>query len=186
MGDPKKFRKKYSTPSHPWQKARIDQEKELMQTYGLRNKKEVWKMFTILKNYYTEAKRLVALNTKQSEKEKEQLIGKLQSLGLLKPGADIHNVLEITINDLMERRLQTILMRKSLARSANQSRQMITHGHVLIKGKKIDSPSYLVTENELTLIQFNQKSAFSDDEHPERVLLEKKENDEEQEGKSKE
>ena len=39
MGDPRKQRKKFSGPQHPWNKARIDEEKVLLTTYGLKNKK---------------------------------------------------------------------------------------------------------------------------------------------------
>ena len=49
MGAPKRQRKKYSTPSHPWQKERILAEKELLDKYGLRRKYEIWKMNSILK-----------------------------------------------------------------------------------------------------------------------------------------
>ncbi|MDP7610203.1 MAG: 30S ribosomal protein S4, partial [Candidatus Woesearchaeota archaeon] len=44
MGDPKKQRKKYSKPSHPWQTERIEVEKVLMKEYGLKNKKEIWRV----------------------------------------------------------------------------------------------------------------------------------------------
>ena len=44
MGDPRKTRKKYDTPQHPWQKERMDQESVFLKEYGLKNKKEIWKM----------------------------------------------------------------------------------------------------------------------------------------------
>jgi len=178
MGDPKKLRKTYSTPNHPWQKARIDEEKELMKTYGMANKKEVWKMFSILKTFHSEAKRLVALRSKQAQIEKENLLKKLNSLNLVGEDADTHEILSITIKNILDRRLQTILVKKSLARSIKQSRQLITHGHVLIENKKITSPSYLVTEEELNKISFREKSPFNNPEHPERVTVEKVENEE--------
>jgi len=46
MGKPKFSRKKYETPSHPWQEDRIKAENELVKKYGLKNKKEVWKART--------------------------------------------------------------------------------------------------------------------------------------------
>lgn len=173
MGDPKKLRKKYQTPSHPWQKARIEEEKILTREYGLKNKTEIWRMVSLLKEYHKLAKKLVALHTKQAEIEKKALISKLVTLGLLKPDAEIHNVLEINIKDVMERRLQTILVKKGLARTVRQSRQFITHGHIVVDGKKIDSPAYLVTQNELSTIKFNTNSNIADDNHPERVVVEK-------------
>ena len=41
MGDPKKIRKSYRTPSHPWQKQRIVEEDELLKTYGIKNKTHI-------------------------------------------------------------------------------------------------------------------------------------------------
>ena len=46
MGDPRRLKKRYSAPSHPWQKERIEEEIVLTREYGLRNKKEIWKLVT--------------------------------------------------------------------------------------------------------------------------------------------
>ena len=46
MGQPRKSRKKYNTPPHPWNAERIKNENKLMTKYGLKNKKEMpeeWK-----------------------------------------------------------------------------------------------------------------------------------------------
>jgi len=59
MGDPRKIRKKYQTPSHPWIKSRIDEEKVLTREFGTKNKKEIWKMETVLKNFKTQSKHLI-------------------------------------------------------------------------------------------------------------------------------
>lgn len=42
MGDPRKPRKKWSPPGHPWVKERLIEEMKLMGEYGLRNKREIW------------------------------------------------------------------------------------------------------------------------------------------------
>lgn len=53
---------------------------------------------------------------------------------------------------LLERRLDNTLYRLKLATSRTQARQMIVHGHVLVNGKKVYSPSYLVAvDNEIAL-----------------------------------
>ena len=41
MGQPRKSRKKYNTPPHPWNAERIKNENKLMTKYGLKNKKEM-------------------------------------------------------------------------------------------------------------------------------------------------
>ena len=69
MGDPRKIKSKFSTPAHPWQKERIDEEKRLNKVYRFKNKKEIWKMTSKLKSFQAQAKRLNAARGKQAEKE---------------------------------------------------------------------------------------------------------------------
>lgn len=49
---------------------------------------------------------------------------------------------------MLERRLDNVVYRAKLASSRRQARQIIVHGHILVNGKKVYSPSYLVTVNE--------------------------------------
>ncbi|HLC60584.1 MAG TPA: 30S ribosomal protein S4 [Candidatus Nanoarchaeia archaeon] len=148
MGDPKKQKKKFSTPNHPWQKERIEAEKEILKQYGLRRKYEIWKMDSMLKDFLNRAKTLIAQRNPQSDLEKKQLLQRLNSLGLLKKDSKVEDVLNLTLKDVMERRLQTLLIRKQLARTMKQAREFITHEHVAIGARKVTAPSYLVTVNE--------------------------------------
>lgn len=175
MGDPRKRRKKYSTPAHPWQKGRIEEEKELITTYGVRNKREIYKMNSMLKGFADDAKKLVALRTKQAEKEKQQMLNKLQSLGLLAATAQLADVLGLELKDTMERRLQTLVYSTGMAKSIKQARQFITHRHITVGGKIITQPSYLVTKKEEEQINFSASSTLSSPEHPERKVEEKEE-----------
>ena len=175
MGSPKKQRKKFSAPSHPWQKERILKEQELVREYGLKRKYEIWKMSSILKNFTSQAKNLITAKTTQSEKERSQLLKKLSSLGLISQNAKIEDVLSLTLKDVMERRLQTLLYRKHMARTIKQARQFIVHQQVAVGDKKITAPSYLVPLTEENGIQFAPGSAFIDTNHPERIVDEKKE-----------
>ena len=52
MGTTKKLRKKIVTPSHPWERSRLEKEAKLKLTYGTRRKRELWKMNTIFSNEY--------------------------------------------------------------------------------------------------------------------------------------
>ncbi|MBI4440230.1 30S ribosomal protein S4 [Candidatus Woesearchaeota archaeon] len=174
MGDPKKQRKKYSTPKHPWQRARIESEREIITTYGLGNKKEIWKMSSLLRKFSRQAKRFSTIKSSQTESERAHLLKKLQGLGLLKEGSDIGDILTLGIHDIMNRRLQSLVFRKNLARSMLQSRQFIVHEHISIGDKKINSPSYIVSISEEPLIGFYGSSPLLNAEHPERVLIEKK------------
>ena len=169
MGDPRRIRSKYKRPVHPWQLARIEEEKILLKDYGLKNKKELWKITSKLKNFAKQAKKLIAARGPQAELEKKQLLNKLARLGLIKKGASIDDVLSITIKDLLERRLQTIVYRKKLAKTIKQARQFITHEHIFIGGKKISTPSYLVPVEEEETITFDPTSNLANPEHPERA-----------------
>lgn len=174
MGDPRKIRSKFSGPSHPWEGARIEEEKKLTYTYGLKNKKEIWKITSKLKSYKHQAKKLAALSTSQSDRERAQLLQSLISYGILDQSSSLDDVLDLPTTIIMERRLQTLVHKKSLARSAKQARQFITHGHIFVNGKKITSPSYLVKIKDEGSITFTPTSKLNDSDHPERAVLEGK------------
>jgi|SRR3989338_414793 len=177
MGSAKRQRKKFSKPSHPWQKDRILEEKEIREQYGLRRKYEIWKMDSILKNFTRQAKNLVTIRNKQVEKERGQLLSKLHSLGLIDKNAKIEDILSLTLNDIMERRLQTLVYRKTLARTMSQARQFIVHEHIALGDKVVTSPSYLVLSAEEGAIQFTGNSSLADSSHPERAVKEQKKED---------
>ncbi len=169
MGDPKRFRKKYITPGHPWNKQAIDAEKILVREFGLAKKREIYLANSFIKKYRQIAKSLIVSQTQQGEKEKAQVMQKLQRLGLLPAGAALDDVLSLEVKDLLERRLQTLVHKKGLARSVKQARQFITHRHILVGGKEITAPSYLVSVEEESQLSFKDKSALSSMDHPERV-----------------
>lgn len=148
MGDPKKQRKKFSKPSHPWQKERIAAEKEIVTKYGLKRKNEIWKMDSLLKNLLHRAKTIIGEKTSQSELEKKQLLSRLYVLGLVKKDSKIEDVLNLTLKDILERRLQTLVQRKQIAKTMMQAREFITHEHIAVGARKITTPSYLVSVNE--------------------------------------
>jgi small subunit ribosomal protein S4 len=182
MGDPRKIRRKFDKPSHPWQASRIEEENALMKEYGFKVKNEIWKMRTILKGFKDQVKSLSSRIDDQSRLEEKQLVDKLISLGLIQLGDQMDKVLGLELKDIMARRLQTILVKKGLARTMNQSRQFITHGHVLVNKKKITFPSYILTLKEEGLIEFVPTSSLAIEDHPERII---KESSKDKEGKKK-
>jgi|GEM_PF-54415 len=169
MGDPKKIRKKYSTPMHPWIGSRIEEERAFRKEYGLGNKKEIWKMMSQLTDFKDRAKKLIARQDAQGEKEREQLLARMARLGLIQKDASFDDILGMSVRNVMERRLQSILVRKHLARTHKQARQMITHRHVLINGQVVTSPGHIITLDEESTIAFAPRSAFANESHPERL-----------------
>lgn len=173
MGDPKKLKKKYEPSAHPWKKSEIEEGREFRQEYGLKIRKELLIANSFLKKYKDIAKRLIADTTRQGGKEKEQMLAKLQKLGLLPAGAQLDNVLSLNTKDILERRLQTLVFRKGMARTASQARQFITHRHISVGDKEVTSPGKLLTLEEESKLSFKQNSALSSELHPERVSVAK-------------
>lgn len=169
MGDPRKQRRKYSTPNHPWLKERIETEGALSREYGLKNRREIWKMKAILSNFALQAKKITANKTAQADTEKAQMLAKLTKLGIISGGVEMDQVLALTPKDIMERRLQSLVFRKGLAKSMKQARQMIVHRHIMLNGKKLTSPAFLVPKELEGTIAFSPNSQFIDEMHPERV-----------------
>jgi small subunit ribosomal protein S4 len=171
MGDPGKQRKKYRGPSHPWIRERIEEEKVLMKDYGTKNKKEIYRLGSLLSKFKREAKALIPLHTEQAEQKKKQLLSRLVSFKLISQSAKLDDILAISLKDLMERRAQTLLVRKALARTVKQARQLITHKHVMVNGKLITSPSTLLTAEQEATLAFVPRSSFSNPSHPEREIV---------------
>ncbi len=153
-------RKTWEGPTHPWQKDRLEDERQLLKQYGLKNKRELWKASTIARKIrfyvrYLNAKKAAGVDV---SKEEEKLKNKLVRLGLLNKTSDISEALNITVKEILERRLQTIVFRKGLARTIKQARQLIVHRHIVIGDKVIASPGYLVKVDEEDKIGYNPYS----------------------------
>ena len=171
MGDPRRLKKKFQKPSHPWQLDRMEEEKILVNEYGFKNKRELWKMKSILKHAADEAKRLIVATGPQATKEEHQLIARLSKYGLVPQTATIDNVLGLTLRDILGRRLQTLVCKKGLAHTVQQARQYITHNHIQVGDKTINAPSYLVLQSEEDTIHFDQYSSLNNADHPERTVV---------------
>jgi small subunit ribosomal protein S4 len=173
MGDPKKQRKKFMKPPHPWQKSRIDEERALVKEYGLKNKRELWIMESQLKHYTNLAKEFVA-GTEQDKVKATVLLNSLKKYGLIGEEAHLDDVLGLRLKNIMERRLQTLVLKKGLAKSTRQARQFIVHQHIIVGDKLVTAPSYLVTSAEEAKITFLPNSSLSSPDHPERTKDEAK------------
>jgi len=171
MGNPKFPRKKYTTPLHPWKEDRIKSERELLKKYGLKNHKEVWKAKTYLGRYRHHGRELLAkMGTKdpQVKKESDQLLLHLTRVGILPAGSSLDDVLALEIESVLSRRLQTLIYLKGLSTTPDHSRQLIIHGHIAIRGKKVTIPSYMVVKDEENEIGYTGKSPLNELSHPAR------------------
>ncbi len=152
MGDPKKAKKKYSRPRSIWTSDQISSELYVVGSYGLRNKKELWKAQTEIARIRNQARSLLALPIEVRHETETKLLNYLSRLGLATNSSTLDDVLNLKIEDILERRLQTLVMKRSNLKSPYQARQIVVHGHVSIGNRKINLPGYLVKKDEETQI----------------------------------
>ncbi|ARS88843.1 30S ribosomal protein S4 [Natrarchaeobaculum aegyptiacum] len=163
--------KQYETPNHPYQGERIASEHSLLDRYGLRNKEELWRAQSELRSYRREARDLLAQPQDEAAviRRTDEFLGRLKRVGVLDETDELGDVLSLEIEDVLERRLQTVAYRKGLANTPQQARQFITHGHVVIGEQRHRVPSYVVDVDEEDLVAFDENSPLADELHPERA-----------------
>ncbi len=153
MGDPPKLRNKFVKPKRLWDVDRLAHDSGLKKEYGLKCMRELWVNDSELRKYRREARRLLSLAQEERKKEETKMLVKLSKIGILKQGSAVDDVLGLKVRDLLERRLQTLVVRKGLAKSMRQSRQLITHGFIALEGRRMQTPGYIVkTHEEATLV----------------------------------
>ena len=178
MGEPKFSRPRTQTPTHPWKQARIDEEHDLKERYGLKKvggMREIWREKSALRRHRNQAMKLIGrVDSTEGHyaKEKEQLLNSLTKKGLLQTGADVGDVLEINVEHMLSRRLQSIVYYKGLAPSMRAARNLIVHGHICIGDQRMTVPGYHVLKEEEDSLQYSENSPFVDPEHPFRKELE--------------
>ncbi|MES2153840.1 MAG: 30S ribosomal protein S4 [bacterium] len=172
MGQPKFNRRHYDTPSHPWQGERIKAENEVKSKYGLKNKTEIWKAQTILRDVRGQARALIARTRnpadEQAVTESRLLIARLQRSGYLGDNATLNEVLGLDLERVLNRRLQTQVYLKGLARTPKQARQFVSHGNIKIGDRRVTVPSYVVRRGEEEQIMIDPTAAIADENHPVR------------------
>lgn len=148
MGDPKKSRKIFRRPRQIWTTEQLSSELFLIGSYGLRSKSELWKSQTKVADIRNQARELLALTVEVRQEQEIKLLNYLHKFGLVKESATLDDVLNLKLEDLLERRLQTIIMKKGISKSPQQSRQLVVHGHVSIGDRIINIPGYVVKKEE--------------------------------------
>ncbi len=149
----RKIKKKFKKPRRPWDKERMGKESVLMKTYGLRRKREIWKTESILRSFRRRARDLAAKKDKVQEKV---LLEKLNKMGLLSKNASLDDVLSLSVENILERRLQTLVFRRNLANTPKHARQLITHGHIAVDGRRTIYPGFMVSrdlENKISIYE---------------------------------
>ena len=161
MGDTKLPRRTWKKPKRPLNFDLKMEELKTLGSFGLKTKRELWKARTELSRIRNQARSLLALQQEIRAKEEPILIKSLSRNGLVQNDATLDDVLNLEINDLLSRRLQSFVMKKFNFKTPYQARQAITHGHIMIGDKKVNIPSYVVKVNEEDIVKLSPESKFN-------------------------
>ncbi len=140
----RKLRNKFGRPRMIWDTDLIAEDKAIINEYGLRRKREIWAVRALVSDFRRRARELNAIKNKEKA---DVLLQKINKLGFMKANS-LDDVLSLQTKNVLDRRLQTIVLRKGFAKTAKQARQIIVHGHVTVDGRKTTFPSYLVPLHE--------------------------------------
>ena len=158
MGDPKYPRRVWKKPKRPLNYELKMEELKTLGTFGLRTKRELWKAHTELSRVRHQARSLLALRQEIRDEKEPILMKSLARIGLVSPEATLDDVLNLNADDLLSRRLQSIVTKKLGFKTPYQARQAVIHGHIMIGDRKIDIPSYTVKIEEEDNIHFTPES----------------------------
>jgi small subunit ribosomal protein S4 len=148
LGDPKNSRKIWRKPKRPLNYDLLNDELYVLGTFGLKNKRELWKAHTELSRVRKQARSLLALTQELREQKEPTLMKSLIRVGFVRENSTLDDVLNLKVTDLLSRRLQTMVQKKGLIKSPYQARQAVVHGHVMIGERIVTIPSYTVKIDE--------------------------------------
>ncbi|MFQ5941056.1 MAG: 30S ribosomal protein S4 [Nitrososphaerales archaeon] len=161
MGDPKRPKNQFKKPRRPWTSDQLVAELQIVGTYGLRNKRELWKAQIELSRIRKQARALLALPHEVRHGKETELLRSLNRTGLVQDGATLDDVLNLTLETLLGRRLQSLVIRKGFAKTPWQARQAVVHGHITVNNRIVTIPSYVVRRDEESVISIRRNSSYT-------------------------
>merc|ERR1712137_102930 len=157
------YSKTFKTPRLPFEKERLDAEMQLIGEYGLKNKREVWRVNLMVAKMRKAARELLTLEEHDPKRifEGVALLRRLHNYGILPENQNqLDYVLSLGVTNILERRLQTLVFKLGFAKSIHQARVYIRQRHIRVGKQLVDIPSFMVRVENQNLIDFATTSPF--------------------------
>ena len=137
--------------------------------------KEIWKAKSQLRRHRRQAMRLIGMvdtSEAHGKREMDDLLRSLHNKGLISSDASLDDILSLSTEDILNRRLQAQVYYKGLAISMKQARQFVTHGKIVIGDQKVTIPSYQISRDEEETLTWHPSCPWANNpEHPIRQAI---------------
>merc|ERR1711924_233794 len=120
---------------------------KLIGQYGLKNKKEIWRVRLALAKIRSTARTLLTKDEKDATRifEGQALMRRMIRYGILDEDKQrLDYVLSLSLENFMERRLQTLVFKRGLAKSIHHARVLIRQRHIRVGRQVVNVPSFMV------------------------------------------